>query len=677
MEKITPPASPKLAKSHSLPTQPAFDTGYILIPSDDSTSLLSDNFYDIEEIMLAKHQDIWSADTSPIREMLDDVFATPPQNTALEQPRQTSENLKVEVPLMLNDAPHQIGPSGSDAFKDFLDAEKGLDLDPEFERADLHDISDDELDSQLQTAAGKVMRTIEQEKLQATDAVGRVTVPVMDFVVPQPEWTRLGCSESGILKWIQSGKEQLFTPPTWPIDRAKASMMIWSPLAPGSGKMTKEENMDEGVPLVNRYLDTHPNEVIATSLDYVHHKEKPEAFEDEDQDEEIEPQLTRKKPVIELMDTVKKRLADTNAGGSPKRPRHTLMHTSLIRRIGNDTPDLLPRDSPGVSGSLLANFMEVHAPRKKVMTHSKYFAAQQPDAPLSPSQPELPIEPTSHRTLQQAKIAVKAICPAIKPPATALTIFISIRMHRRTIRVLEGLIPDLTLIERNFEAYNTFTWNSGSVVRTEVTPPLADDADITVSPSTGLIVTSMIRVRQKPRAGTNKGMIQIRVEKASQRYERLVVLVGGEGGKDDNLDAMSTSDSNALLELQGFASGLECSVQVHYVGGGDETLAHWVASCICRYSLADPCVLAGLLEPETLWEVFLRRAGFNVFAAQAVASQFKPPGGERTVAPSAQHGLSAFMTMTRDERMRRFGQLVGAKILERVSVAVDELWNKG
>lgn len=187
----------------------------------------------------------------------------------------------------------------------------------------------------------------------------------------------------------------------------------------------------------------------------------------------------------------------------------------------------------------------------------------------------------------------------------------------------------------------------------------------------------MLRVRQKPRADANKGLVQIRVENASLRYERLILLIGGEGGKNDSLEVMSASDSAALSELQGFAGGLECGVQVYYVGGGDQTLAHWVASCICRYSLSDPALSVALLEPESLWELLLRRAGFNVFAAQTVASQFKPPNRTNGVVPSGQHGLGAFMTMTREERVRRFGQLVGTRVLERVSAMVDELWNRG
>lgn len=651
------------------------------IPSDDSSSLLSDNFHAIEDIMLGEHQDVWGADTSPIRELLKDACTISNQDAFWNCPRQTLDDLKIEVPLMLEQEPQHSGPTGPDTFGEFVKAE--MDLDPEFERAVLHDISDDDLEEQLQEqleqAARNTGEIVEQEQLQAIDAVGRVPIPVMDFLIPEPVWKRL-CgsrnSERNILKWIQSGKEQLFKPPHWPLDRATASKMVWSPFAPGAEVMPENENMHQGESRLKSYLELPPIIEVPTSLSCIQQRKKPVVLVEEDRDEDLEAQLTREKPTTALMKSLRKRSMDTSAEVTPKRSRQTIEQTSHGRRPEHAGSSLLPGDSPGASGNLLANFMEVYAPKKRGWAHSRYFASAQTDAP-SLLAPALPIAKQDNaQVLEQLKIGIKAPCPAIEPPSTPLTVFISIMIPRRMIRTLEGFISDLTLLERNYDSHNTFIWKPGSVVRTEVVPPLANDADITVSPSTGLIVTSMIRVRQKPRAGTNKGMVQLRVEMASLRYERLIVLVGGDGAKDDSVDVMSSSDSTALLELHGFASGLECNVQVHYVGGGEKSLANWVANCICRYGLADPQILAGLLEPETLWEVFLRRAGLNVFAAQAVASQFKPPSDERSEIRSAQYGLGAFMTMTRDERMRRFGQLVGPRTLQRVSLKVDELWNR-
>lgn len=94
-----------------------------------------------------------------------------------------------------------------------------------------------------------------------------------------------------------------------------------------------------------------------------------------------------------------------------------------------------------------------------------------------------------------------------------------------------------------------------------------------------------------------------------------------------------------------------------------------------RYGQSDQNLQNGLIEVETLWELWLRRAGFNVYAAQMVAGQLKVPK-TGTDTKQGHHGLAAFTTMTRNERLRRFGPMVGPRVLERVSQVVDEIWNK-
>lgn len=661
---------------------PAFNPPLVGITSD-SSSILSDNFHAIEDAMLKDHQDVWSENTSPIREFLEDGFTISDQDAIWGYPRETLEDLKVEVPLMLDGAPEQLAPSGPNAFGEFVHAE--MDLDPHFEQAIHQDFSDGDFEEQLQKAAEQAVKRIEQEQLQAIDAIARVPIPIMDFSIPEPGWTRLLNDEMAIFKWIQSGHEQLFSPPSWPIHGVAQSKLVWSPLGPMTNACSVTETMDEAEPLISSFVATSSENEILSSLDLVRQRTRPITFEDEYEDEEIETVLTRRKSTTDLMDVVRKRSMDVDTGGIRKKHRYAVDEATPDRETQHHGSSLLAGDSPGASAKLLARFMNVHAPKKKTWTNSRYFASQKPEMPTLPKHTDIPQATRSfdinqtqleNGSIQQGKSGPIAPCPTINPPTSPLTIFISIKIPRRMIRVLEGLILGLTLLERNYDAHNTSIWHPGSVIRSEVAPPLADDADITVSPTTGFIITSMIKIRQKPRAGTNKSMVQLRIEKAALRYERLVVLVGGEGGGDDTLYGLSSTDSTALLELQGYVSGLDCNVQVLYLGGGDKTLTNWVAAFICRHSLAVPELLAGLLEVETLWELFLRRAGFNVFAAQVVASQLKQLGEDTVIPARGQHGLSAFVTMTRAERMRRFGQLVGPRVLERVSKAVDELWSQ-
>ncbi|KAF3767615.1 hypothetical protein M406DRAFT_328686 [Cryphonectria parasitica EP155] len=662
-KKLTPPVSPKL-RNNFLTSD--FDPGPLPIPPD-SSSLLSDNFHAIEEAMLGEHQDRWSDNTSPIREFLQDKFTVTDQEAEalLDYPRQNLDEFKIEMPLLMDEAPELPGPSGPGAFKDFV--EGAMDLDRGSETAWLQSFSDDSLQEQLQKAAGKIEKAIEQEELNEVDATARVRVPIMDFSRPDPEWARLHNDARGIFQWMQGGMEHLFEIRRWPVHKTAESKLRWNPLNSHKANFALfEETVDAGDPLVQALLQLPETSEVSTSLDFVQQRNLPMAFKDQDIYEEIEVEAKSKSaPEDNLMDFVRKRSINLNDRGETFKKPRTFAVPSSQQMSKNDGPSLLAGDSPGASTRLLENYMEIHAPEKKPWT---YMSKKVP-------------RPNGDRGDQSDSSANKPAtkqntpCPSLQLPGTPLAAFISVKIPARLLWAIEGLIPDLTLIERDYDGHNTSVWRQGSVARAEVVPDLANDADVSISPSTGLIITSMIRVRQKSKPGTTKSMVQIRVEKASVRYEQLIVLIGGEGGGDDTLTELSTSDMVAIHELQGFSSGLDCSVQIHYVGGGDKTLATWVASCISRYGLADPAVLTGLLDAETLWELFLRRAGFNVFAAQVVVGQLKllSPGANR--GDLTQYGLGAFVTMTRAERMHRFGQLVGTRVLERVSRAIDESWN--
>lgn len=154
------------------------------------------------------------------------------------------------------------------------------------------------------------------------------------------------------------------------------------------------------------------------------------------------------------------------------------------------------------------------------------------------------------------------------------------------------------------------------------------------------------------------------------RYERLVILVS-EGSTTETTYGLDANDCEALSEFIGFTCGLECTVLVQIIGGGEETFAKWIASITMQdYT---PC---DLLDDETHWEVFLRRAGMNVIAAQSVIAALKAPAGVDPLSPSKAgfFGLTAFVEMGREKRIARFGQVCGARVMERVCAAVDAVW---
>ena len=85
-----------------------------------------------------------------------------------------------------------------------------------------------------------------------------------------------------------------------------------------------------------------------------------------------------------------------------------------------------------------------------------------------------------------------------------------------------------------------------------------------------------------------------------------------------------------------------------------------------------------LLQDETLWEVFLRRAGLNAFAAQAILARLKAPDQNEVDTVDAQEtnfGLTAFIKMSVEERYTQFETLLGGRrLLRRVSQVLDATW---
>lgn len=185
----------------------------------------------------------------------------------------------------------------------------------------------------------------------------------------------------------------------------------------------------------------------------------------------------------------------------------------------------------------------------------------------------------------------------------------------------------------------------------------------------------MQKTKQKPLPGQkSKAAIRERLEKVARRYERLVVLVS-EGRTDEMTAGLDGNDAVAFAEFIGFAHSLDSTVIVEFVAGGEETLGNWITGIVARYGVLNGEVQ--LLQEETLWELFLGRAGMNAFAAQGVVVGLKAPDGSDTahLNKGGHFGLGAFVRMGFQERVRRFGELLGGtRVLRRVSEVVDRRW---
>jgi hypothetical protein len=127
------------------------------------------------------------------------------------------------------------------------------------------------------------------------------------------------------------------------------------------------------------------------------------------------------------------------------------------------------------------------------------------------------------------------------------------------------------------------------------------EADLTISASTGLMLTTLQKIKQKPLPGQEKPFcgVKERIVDVAPRYDCLIVLVS-EGGNEGNNDKASMAESSNFeqpLIVQGLddrdAAALSelirlnesqppTEIIVRYIPGGQPALVHWIAAIICQ-----------------------------------------------------------------------------------------------
>ena len=209
----------------------------------------------------------------------------------------------------------------------------------------------------------------------------------------------------------------------------------------------------------------------------------------------------------------------------------------------------------------------------------------------------------------------------------------------------------------------------------------SDEADITISPGTGLILTTLQKIRQCSLPGQAvRLVVRERVAEVAPRYERLLILVGkdnileyaaNEGGNVAPFEV--DSDYEVVTDFIGFCSSLKYNVQAMFIAGKEEQLAEWIVALMVKHAGDDTGVK--LISEETTWELFLCRAGFNSFAAQAILGILPEQSAAAKGSTADNIGLVAFLKMSVEERVERFEEMFGgSELLKRVSSQLDARW---
>ena len=722
-----------------LPYEPSSDTGHLELLSERSTPTRQElevvDHKLFEETMITKQEGDLVAIAREAEAMLpnfEDIgsiysplqgIEDPPSSRPTRKP--PTRDIKVEVPLTPPQSDQ--APPWKRKHVSFSEALHEIILELPSPMPTSGDISSEDIDrlfaESIGPVAARIEHSIEQEQLQEADTMHRVAVPVMDFSLPVAPWKASNCApESAGLG--QSNKQLLLEMKridshknTWPNIGATERSLKWMPFPAVLGRIETYETIpDDGV--TNKFL-AQPECVDSNTL--IWKRDDLRIFIDlEDPDwreigygtftdnTDIVSLLRKRKMELEQADASDLQSEDDNATYTPQnkpvnhdafrkvprlspRSRAESPKTKRPTNFHEEQAQVAPESFSAMSS--LHSFMSL---RNRGATESKSTAEQH-----FRSQP---LDPPPYTTVQQGQpgvsanvrqapcppqclafVAPKSTVPKHHTPFVVSTTFL---LDRKLARRIQQLYSMAEFIERDFTLHSTS--GGGQSLKPEdaalSSNTMADEADMILSPSSGLILTTLQKIKQRALPGqVPKSAIRERIRRAAPRYERVLIVVGHDlseltssGISDDAPGHLDEKDCEALIDFAGFCSSVQEEAQIILAAGSQENLAQWIVSLMVKYGLSNPEIK--LLQDETLWEVFLRRAGLNAFAAQAILSGLKRPdiddsGVRSAVHPNDGFGLSTFIKMSLEERLARFKLLLGGgNVLSRTSRVLDAQW---
>lgn len=632
------------------------------------------------------------------------IDSSPSDGLSMEPCEKRLTDYKLEVPL----------------FGSHLPEPPTIDIDfPSLQLAPMSETVDDNCDridqkhqEKLQEAAEKAARCVEQEQFDPLDGLVRIKVPLVDCSRPVADWSPLVGDTKAMFKHMVHSHPEDFDLPKWQVDKRAERELRWVFTASGAAVSTTEaitaaEDLD-----LDELLGA--NDDIPESALFVQKAEGLAVLrcsQDTD-DDDVEPGLDMPSSVQSTVSLPDPAISDSDDLMKLVRKRKKAAKKLKAQRPPKRTKgeaDARPRETLLMDGwhpqsaELLTTFLRVRGmaspepkPSNEAVAHGSSNNAEGNQATRNQAAIEDRIQPAvSTETLiadqtdgASAEKATEAPpMPPVDLPDFSLKLIISIDLPRGLVRGLQDLLPGVIFIERDYNAHNSTVWNVGAPAQSTIMSPLSDEVDIAVSPATGIITASTVQVRQQPPGGCgDDNMLQRRVRRTSLRYERLIVLVS-----DGSLDItaacpMSEADELAFVKFQAFAAQLAtaATVSVYWVAGGEAAVARWAASFACASAESVRRLQPLLVQDETLWELFLRRAGLNTFAAQTICTPLRDPsasagdGGKAAIAAPGlpgYYGLPIFLRMSAQERADRFsGVLGGRRVLDRVGELIDQSW---
>ena len=733
-EPVSPPLLPLSPEPE--PYVPSSETGHLDLLSD-TTSPTREEIRQVEQeifandrILPVKKRDdntIQSSDLTLLdTESLGDIYS--PLKGIKDPPssppsfRERPEDLKVEVPLS---PPHSDEPppwkrksvSFTEALPELIPQ---LPLPMSMPESASSDEIREFFEQTIKPVAIKAERAIEQEQLQEADTTLRVPVPIMDFSLPIAPWKakshgpKIDNEDEALRKTLTEMKALHFSKHSWPRDGQAEREMKWAPFPVALGKVDIQESITD-----NGSIDEYvipPERVDITTLtwkpdglrifDELAESDEEELEEGDFPDENDIISLIRKRKFELEAEDIVSPSSEKDPGVAKPRPRgkqnadigvaeaQSIASKPTRKTSSNDKNQLEPFTNSFSALGAVEDFMNVRKGRmnRRKVTSDHHFA-KQPQVP-QPSEPTAlyATNRASQISLEkraQPTLSFQAPKLSISPSPQFFIVSASFLGNRGLSRQVQCLYPSAEFIERDFTLHQQEQLRPRLELKANKqivkAGTMTDEADMLLSPSTGLIWTTLQKIKQRSLPGQEaRSAAQERILRTSPRYEKLVVLVSQDQSNCSSSDIASTgiqclddNDCTALAEFTAFCTNIPDEVQTIFVAGGEEDLAKWVVAAMVKHSVPTDHGIK-LLQDETLWEVFLRRAGMNAFAAQAILATLKAPDQSESEAAGKQRidfGLTAFVKMSVQERFARFETLLGGRrLLGRVSRVLDERW---
>ncbi|KAI0164984.1 hypothetical protein GGR57DRAFT_514828 [Xylariaceae sp. FL1272] len=550
---------------------------------------------------------------------------------------------------------------------------------------------DEDLRTIMAASAGSLTRSIEQEYISAAEAIARVRVPVMDFSVPEAEWQMLPMEFRVHFMWLYRALK-IHEFPHWKKDRKSDSLLRWVPflhkidingltndsISGGSDLDSLRLADAEEVPATANYVWKRPGLAILRESENADEFEQLETIAETNTAQDLSTLC--KKRLYEGYTEVD-RLEESSSPIALVAPSQN--EEAVTAELSKKQEAPIAPNSPTVS-NLLSTYMDIHTSKRQRLDKSSFFSGitQTGNSQYTIKPAIHPVQ--THRSIlsseanqPQKKTLQDAPCPKISLPDEPTKIIKGLTLDRSLFSRIERLYPTAEIIERDFSRWQELASTVKSASSSTVISPLEAEADIIVSPVTGIIITTLLQVIQRPPPGQKgQSALRNRISHAALRYERLVIIVSEGNIEDETVRNMLASELIAYTEFIGFVSSLDTQGHVMYVGGGERTLAQWVVSQLTCYAHEAAAVQEAILQDETYWEVFMRRTGFNAFAAQAILAQFKScESDSEKDSRWPEYGLAAFMKMGAKDRVKKFRLLLGGeRVLNRVNGILEARW---